>query len=122
MICFICGKEFEPKENQTVCSNKCRYEYNSRVYRQVPSTFTCRICGNKFKNVEVSSLCSGECRKEAIRRRTVQDAIDGTYRRDKIDRIIAICRQEGMEYADYQKEQTAQIYARVDVTDERKQP
>lgn len=98
-ICAVCGKEFQGrKKSQKYCSRKCAY------------------IGKGQREAEWR-LKHGQQSTPHVRTEWVPDQEKKNYhkKRSRLDKTLAECKKQGVDYAEKQKQESIKLFAKVRV-------
>lgn len=121
--CAYCGNEFETLHIKKYCSVECRNKAKAEAARTDRPERICKVCGKKFKpKTNRGEYCSEQCQKKLYSQRqakrwAVESGItmEYTHKPSHIDNKEKYARAKGLHYADIQKRETIQMFARVEL-------
>ena len=118
-ICPICLSEFVPVGNEKCCTAECKQANKINTLKAITErqknnikTKVCRICNKPFDTDEYHNrdTCSRECYNVAISSGNYKP--EYTYT-DRLGKIEADARLNGLHYADLQKAKTLAMVPRI---------
>ena len=126
--CVICGKTFyyEGRRVKT-CSEECRAELQKKIEKEQKEKLQntikiCECCGKEFHPSAYRQLyCTPKCGKELRREKEKENKAVKRIRKKKkgksvlTDAKLAEIHKDGKTYAQYQIEQTIELYGRVNL-------
>lgn len=126
--CAICGKTFywDGRRTQT-CSEECRAKLRKKIEEEQRKKLqnTIKICGCCGKEFHPSAYrqkyCTTKCGKESRKEKEKANKTEKRIRKKKkgksvlTDAKLAEIHKDGKTYAQYQIEQTIELYGRVNL-------
>ena len=122
-ICAYCGKEFQTLHITKYCGKECVNKARLERDRVDHPEKACKVCGTIFKPKNSrAEYCSKKCQKKLYGEKQARSyavksgiAIEYKHKPSKIDKIEKKARAKGLHYADLQKRETVDMYARVEL-------
>jgi predicted nucleic acid-binding Zn ribbon protein len=135
--CLICGNEFETDGHKKTCSPECaklqkekmrlRHKKEHPVVRPPKTKYKaiCPMCGEAFITTSVLAIyCNDKCKSKAAGRKRFgksvpepqpKEVLRESKKNSRLDVVIRSCSRKGITYGEWQRAQTAAMYARVEV-------
>ena len=121
--CAYCGNEFETLHIKKYCSVDCRNKSKAEAAKADRPERTCKVCGKRFKpKTGRSEYCSKQCQKKLYRDRQSKRwatesgiSLEYEHKPSHIDNKEMYARAKGLHYADLQKRETVDMFARVEL-------
>lgn len=121
--CAFCGKEFETLHIRRYCTAECRNKAKSAAALVDHPEKKCAVCGKTFKPKQLrAEYCSKQCQKKLYQERSQKRyamesgiSIEYSHKPSHIDDRERYARAKGLRYADLQKRESIELFARVEL-------
>ena len=124
-VCAFCGRSFETVHRSKYCGKECRDKAKLQAALVDHPERHCKVCGKLFKpKTSRGEYCSKQCQKKLYSQRQAKRyaveagiSLEYEHKPSHIDNIERYARAKGLHYADLQKRETIQMFARVELPD-----
>lgn len=122
-VCAFCGKSFETVHRSKYCGKECRDKAKLQAALVDHPERHCKVCGKLFKPKNArGEYCSKQCQKKLYSQRQAKRwatqagiSLEYEHKPSHIDNIEKYARAKGLRYADLQKQETIQMFGRVEL-------
>lgn len=118
-VCPVCNKTFIGSTRKKYCSTECNVKAQLLRAKVVQKEKPCKVCGKVFMPGTAKAVyCSKQCSvKDYTRRKAIEEGrpVEMVYKPSHIDDRERYARSKGLHYADLQKRETIQMFARVEL-------
>lgn len=122
-VCAFCGKSFETVHRPKYCGKVCRDNAKAEAAKADHPEKACKVCGKIFKPKQLrAEYCSKQCQKKLYSQRQAKRyaveagiSLEYEHKPSHIDNKERYARAKGLHYADLQKMETIQMFARVEL-------